>query len=185
MPIRDLFRREPREDGAGWPSRRRRGSVTAHDEIEEAPPAPPVPRSRFSPRAWIGQRNVPANLWVRCGNDRCKELIYTGSSRTSASARSASSTPACRPPSASRCCWTRAPSSKKRGLQPGDPLEFVSAGQRYQDKLIETQAKTGLGEAITCGTGAIEGAALRLAVADFSFMGASMGSVVGEGGAGH
>jgi len=26
---------------------------------------------------WIGGRDVPANLWVRCGNERCKELIYT------------------------------------------------------------------------------------------------------------
>ncbi|MGE3268624.1 MAG: acetyl-CoA carboxylase carboxyltransferase subunit beta, partial [Chloroflexota bacterium] len=65
-------------------------------------------------------------------------------------------------------------------LRPGDPLEFVSAGQRYQEKLVETQTKTGHTEAIICGTGAIEGAAVRLAVADFSFMGASMGSVVGE-----
>lgn len=67
-----------------------------------------------------------------------------------------------------------------RNLRPGDPLGFVSAGQKYQDKLEETQGKTGLSEAIICGTGAIEGANLRIAVADFSFMGASMGSVVGE-----
>jgi acetyl-CoA carboxylase carboxyl transferase subunit beta len=66
------------------------------------------------------------------------------------------------------------------GLRSGDPLGFVSAGQRYPDKIVETQGKTGLTDAVTCGTGAIEGAALRVAVADFSFMGASMGSVVGE-----
>jgi acetyl-CoA carboxylase carboxyl transferase subunit beta len=39
---------------------------------------------------------------------------------------------------------------------------------------------TGLGDAIVCGRAAIEGEACRLAVMDFSFMGGSMGSVVGE-----
>ena len=66
-----------------------------------------------------------------------------------------------------------------RGLH-GDARVRPGAGQRYQDKLVETQDKTGLNEAIICGTGTIEDAPIRIAVADFSFMGASMGSVVGE-----
>ena len=39
---------------------------------------------------------------------------------------------------------------------------------------------TGLGDAMVTGTARIEGHACRLAVMDFSFMGGSMGSVVGE-----
>lgn len=77
MPIRDLFRRDHREDGAGPAEPPAiEAPVTAHDPTDEAPPAPPAQRSRFSPRSWIGQRDVPANLWVRCGNDRCKDPIY-------------------------------------------------------------------------------------------------------------
>jgi acetyl-CoA carboxylase carboxyl transferase subunit beta len=119
---------------------------------------------------------------VRCGNDKCKELIYTREfeknlrvcqkcqfhARLSAKARIA------------QLLDEGSFHEEDAGLRPGDPLGFVSAGQRYQEKLTETQEKTGLSEAILCGTGTIEGAPVRLAVADFSFMGASMGSVVGE-----
>jgi acetyl-CoA carboxylase carboxyl transferase subunit beta len=65
-------------------------------------------------------------------------------------------------------------------LRPADPLGFVSAGQGYQDKLSETQAKTHLAEAMVCGRGIVDGSPLRVAVCDFGFLGASMGSVVGE-----
>jgi acetyl-CoA carboxylase carboxyl transferase subunit beta len=40
--------------------------------------------------------------------------------------------------------------------------------------------KTGLGEAMVIGSGAIDGSPAELAVMDFAFMGGSMGSVVGE-----
>jgi acetyl-CoA carboxylase carboxyl transferase subunit beta len=66
------------------------------------------------------------------------------------------------------------------GLRPADPLDFVSAGQSYRDKLVETAAKARLPEALICGHGAIEEAPVRVAVSEFAFLGASMGSVVGE-----
>jgi len=142
----------------------------------------PHPPSRFSPRAWMRSRDIPADLWVRCGNDRCRELIYTREYEKNLRV-------------CQKCHHHARLSARERiaqllddgsfteedgGLRPGDPLDFVSAGQRYEDKLIESQQKTGLAEAVICGTGAIEEAPLRLAVADFGFMGASMGSVVGE-----
>ncbi len=51
---------------------------------------------------------------------------------------------------------------------------------RYADKLKEAQKKTGLIEAIRTGTGSIEGYPVVFGVMDFSFVGGSMGSVVGE-----
>jgi len=39
------------------------------------------------------------------------------------------------------------------GLLPADPLGFVSLDQPYASKVAETQAKTGLEEAILTGTG--------------------------------
>lgn len=50
----------------------------------------------------------------------------------------------------------------------------------YLDKVKAYQAKTGLKEAVVTGRASIEGIPLLLAIMDFRFLGASMGSVVGE-----
>jgi acetyl-CoA carboxylase carboxyl transferase subunit beta len=187
VPIRDLFRREHRDDGStpapgsDEPAAGMAASPTNGQDETLVPPPPPH-RSRFSPRAWIGGRDVPANLWVRCGNERCKELIYTREFEKNLRVCQKCQFHA-RLPATERIAMLLDEGSfqeEDHGLRPGDPLGFVSAGQRYQDKLIETQDKTGLPEAVICGTGTIEEAPVRVAVADFSFMGASMGSVVGE-----
>jgi acetyl-CoA carboxylase carboxyl transferase subunit beta len=66
----------------------------------------------------------------------------------------------------------------------GDPLKFVKRSkdevQTYPAKLREEMKKSGLNEAVVSGHAAIEGLPLALAVMDFRFLGASMGSVVGE-----
>jgi len=64
-------------------------------------------------------------------------------------------------------------------LTSGDPLEF-SDTKPYVDRLKESQAKTGLKDAIRCGHGKINDQDLVIACMDFSFIGGSMGSVVGE-----
>jgi acetyl-CoA carboxylase carboxyl transferase subunit beta len=64
-------------------------------------------------------------------------------------------------------------------LETTDPLEFK--GRRaYIERLREAQRKTGLKDAVVCGEGLIDGQQIVLAVMDFQFMAASMGSVVGE-----
>ena len=50
----------------------------------------------------------------------------------------------------------------------------------YLDKVRAYQQKTGLGEAVVTGHCTINGQACLLAIMDFRFLGASMGSVVGE-----
>jgi acetyl-CoA carboxylase carboxyl transferase subunit beta len=50
----------------------------------------------------------------------------------------------------------------------------------YLDKVKAYQSKTGLGEAVVTGRAKIESLPVLLAVMDFRFLGASMGSVVGE-----
>ena len=64
-------------------------------------------------------------------------------------------------------------------LRSADPLGFFDL-RPYTERLAEAEMATGLGDAIVCGSAAIEGEACRLAVMDFAFMGGSMGSVVGE-----
>jgi acetyl-CoA carboxylase carboxyl transferase beta subunit len=64
-------------------------------------------------------------------------------------------------------------------LRSDDPLNFFDL-RPYTERLAEAEVSTGLGEAIVIGRAAIEGRPCQLAVMDFSFMGGSMGRVVGE-----
>lgn len=64
-------------------------------------------------------------------------------------------------------------------LTSGDPLQFTDT-KPYVDRLVESQAKTGLKDAIRAGHGKIDGEDLVIACMDFNFIGGSMGSVVGE-----
>lgn len=65
------------------------------------------------------------------------------------------------------------------GLRPVDPLTFTDT-EPYAERIEKTESKTGLKEAVVCGTAAIDEAEFALAVMDFAYMGGSMGSVVGE-----
>ena len=60
-----------------------------------------------------------------------------------------------------------------------DPLHFFDL-RPYAERLAEAELKTDLGEAMIIGQAEIEARPCELAVMDFSFMGGSMGSVVGE-----
>jgi acetyl-CoA carboxylase carboxyl transferase subunit beta len=53
-------------------------------------------------------------------------------------------------------------------------------GESYPDKARKTAAKSGIAEAVISGRMEIEAHAAAVVVTDFSFMGASMGSVYGE-----
>ena len=64
-------------------------------------------------------------------------------------------------------------------LRSADPLEFFDL-KPYVERLAEAELGTGLGDAILTGRAAIDGHPCRLAAMDFTFMGGSMGSVVGE-----
>jgi len=125
-------------------------------------------------------REIPENLWVRC--TRCGELLYVKEFE-----RNLKVCPKCdfhfRLSALERIHLLTDPGSfveEDADLQPGDPLGFVSMGQAYRDKIAETQARTSLTEAIVAGRGRLDGIPVQIAAADFSFIGASMGSVVGE-----
>lgn len=60
-----------------------------------------------------------------------------------------------------------------------DFLQFKDS-KSYQDRINATLAKGGSKDAVITGSGRIEGTPVQIAVFDFSFMGGSMGSVVGE-----
>jgi acetyl-CoA carboxylase carboxyl transferase subunit beta len=60
-----------------------------------------------------------------------------------------------------------------------DPLKFEDT-KKYSDRLKAAQKKTGLKDAIRTGVGKSMGNELVVSCMDFSFIGGSMGSVVGE-----
>src|SRR5919108_2975551 len=124
----------------------------------------------------------PSQLWVRCENERCKELLYVREFENNLKV-------------CHKCEHHARLGARERIAQlvddesfhecdvelgPGDPLAFVAAGERYADKLVETSAKTGEREAAVGGSATLDGLPLELVVLDFAFLGASMGSVVGE-----
>jgi acetyl-CoA carboxylase carboxyl transferase subunit beta len=121
-------------------------------------------------------------LWVRCENEHCRELLYVREFEKNLKV-------------CHKCEHHARLTARERihqlvddgsfverdaELGPADPLEFVVADQSYGDKIRETQEKSGLTEAAVSGSGRIEGEPLELVVMDFAFLGASMGSVVGE-----
>lgn len=60
-----------------------------------------------------------------------------------------------------------------------DTLKFTGMAS-YTDRLKSYQKKTGLKDAVITGVGKIEGQRVAIAVMDFNFIAATMGSVVGE-----
>ena len=60
-----------------------------------------------------------------------------------------------------------------------DPLDFFDL-RPYTERLSEAELNTGQSEAIVIGQATLDGHPFELAVMDFSFMGGSMGSAVGE-----
>lgn len=66
-----------------------------------------------------------------------------------------------------------------KNLSSKDPLKFEDS-KKYADRLKAAQEKTGLKDAVRTAVGKSMGEDLVVACMDFSFIGGSMGSVVGE-----
>jgi len=125
------------------------------------------------------KKNLPDGLWVRC--EFCEEILYRKELE--------------------RNLWTcsacgfhfriRSEDYKRilidegtfveidPDIEPRDPLKFRDS-KKYSDRLKTYQGKTGMKEAILCGTGDINGRKVCLAALEFSFGGGSLGSVMGE-----
>ena len=65
------------------------------------------------------------------------------------------------------------------GMKSGDPLNFVDT-KSYSSRIEATISKTELNDAVRSAYGKMNGQDLVIACMDFSFIGGSMGSVVGE-----
>jgi acetyl-CoA carboxylase carboxyl transferase subunit beta len=122
---------------------------------------------------------IAEGLWIKC--DSCKEIIYRAEVE-----RAGKVCPKCRYPfriSAREriTALTDAGSFEEHhaGLTSADPLGFKDT-KRYRDRVKQAQQKTGVNDAVVCGLARIGDLPAVLCVFEFSFMGGSMGSVVGE-----
>jgi acetyl-CoA carboxylase carboxyl transferase subunit beta len=66
-----------------------------------------------------------------------------------------------------------------KSMTSGDPLKFEDT-KKYPDRIKAGQKKSGLKDAIRTAHGSLNGKTVVIAAMDFTFIGGSMGSVVGE-----
>jgi len=123
--------------------------------------------------------DVPDGVWVKC--DGCKRTIYEGelveNGRVCTSCGHHFDLTA--PQRIEMLADEGSFVEFGAELVPCDPLEFVAA-KSYDAQLVAASEKSGLPEAVVTGHAAIAGETVVMAVMDFRFIGASMGSVVGE-----
>jgi acetyl-CoA carboxylase carboxyl transferase subunit beta len=125
------------------------------------------------------KKQVPENLYTKC--KKCEEAIYTKDLEKNLFV-------------CTKCNYHFRLTANQRiellvdegtfvefdeGITAADPLGFVS-NAAYSDKLTEAKEKTNLKEAITSGKAQIGGIPIVMGVFNFSFIGGSMGAVVGE-----
>lgn len=125
------------------------------------------------------KKDMPGGLWIKCEN--CGAMLFR--KEFEAKNRVCSS---CgyhfTLPGRERIAVTADPGSFEEmftGLLAEDRLGFVDRVP-YAKKLEDTRAKTGEEDAAITGTATIKGLPCVLAVMNFSFLGGSMGMVVGE-----
>jgi len=127
----------------------------------------------------VRKRDVPDGLWEKCPG--CGEILYAKELEKSLQvcSKCGHHFPLGRlkriellADSGSFCEWDA-------GMTSVDPLGFTGKDS-YVAKLESNRKKTGFNDAVTCGAARLDGREIGLGVMDFSFLGASMGSVVGE-----
>lgn len=128
----------------------------------------------------LGSRlDVPGNLWVKC--PKCQKALFSKDLESSQKV-----CPSCNyhfklsaKERISQLCDENTFKEIFARIEPRDFLQFVDS-KPYKNRIEEAQEKSGLKDAIITGEAKIEGEPVGLAVMDFSYMGGSMGSVIGE-----
>ncbi|MBF0472791.1 MAG: acetyl-CoA carboxylase carboxyltransferase subunit beta [Nitrospirae bacterium] len=122
---------------------------------------------------------IPQGLWVKCSS--CKEIVYSKEF-----IKNLEVCPKCNYHSRIGA-YTRINllvdhesfSETNPNLVSADPLNFVDTIS-YKERLTISQEKSRLKETVVTGLASIKGIPISLVVMDFSFLGGSMGSAVGE-----
>lgn len=136
-------------------------------------------RSKVSIQQEAQRKEIPDGMWSKC--DRCGEIIH----RKQLEEQSFTCVKCghhFRIGSAEYIALLLDSGSFKemdRKIRSSDPLGFTDT-RPYKQRIKDSIKKTGLFDAVRIGTGKIHGTPVVLGVMDFTFIGGSMGSVVGE-----
>ena len=124
-------------------------------------------------------KSVPEGVWIKCS--ACDAQLYRNELE-----RNVQVCPKCnfhmRIGARKRLDSFLDPNSQQElgaQLEPQDPLKFRDS-KKYKDRIVQAQKKTGEKDALVAVTGTLHGRPVVVCAFEFSFMGGSMGSVVGE-----
>jgi acetyl-CoA carboxylase carboxyl transferase subunit beta len=127
----------------------------------------------------MSKGKVPEGLWEKC--DGCSAVLYKPELEAALMV-------------CPKCGHHHAISARRRlaaffdeggtqelsaSLEPTDPLKFRDS-KKYKDRIVAAQKQTGEKDALIAMRGTLKGNPLAAVAFEFSFMGGSMGSVVGE-----
>jgi len=147
--------------------------------VDIAPPNPTAAEAPLDLETRPVKKGVPEGLWLRCPG--CGETLFRKSFEASYRV-------------CPKCRHHGRLSGRERveqlvdqgtfeainaDMAPADPLAFVDL-QPYRQRIAESQRKTGQNDGVQTGHAFIKGRKVVLACMDFTFMGGSMGSVIGE-----
>ncbi|MBF0255358.1 MAG: acetyl-CoA carboxylase carboxyltransferase subunit beta [Gammaproteobacteria bacterium] len=125
------------------------------------------------------KKGVPEGLWAKC--PKCEAILYRSELE-----RNLDVCPKCGHHSRIGArrrldVFLDEGSGEELGaeLAPADPLKFKDS-QKYKERITQAQKKTSEKDALIVMSGKLKGHRLVAAAFEFSFMGGSMGSVVGE-----
>ena len=124
------------------------------------------------------ESRVPEGLWIKCPS--CAQIIYNKDLAASLSVCTKCGhhfrlTAAERLRSLFDGDWQEHDS----GLMSTDPLQFTDT-KPYRERLQKTIAGTGMKDAVVVATGQLDGLGVVISAMEYSFIGGSMGVVVGE-----
>ncbi|MFT5233169.1 MAG: acetyl-CoA carboxylase carboxyl transferase subunit beta [Candidatus Krumholzibacteriia bacterium] len=125
------------------------------------------------------KKEVPDNLWSKCPS--CSEILYHRELERSfwVCGSCGHHLPFTTEQYISLLFDEGSWNETHRGLTSVDSLNFKDS-KRYRDRIKSTRAKSGKEDAVITGRARMGRVPVCVAIMDFSFMGGSMGSVVGE-----
>src|SRR5262245_35301707 len=124
------------------------------------------------------QSRVPEGLWVKCPS--CSQIIYNKDLAASLSVCTKCAHHfRLSAPDRLRSLFDGSWKEYDRGLTSTDPLKFTDT-KPYHKRLDTSIAATGMKDAVVTATGRINGIETVVAAMEYSFIGGSMGVVVGE-----
>ncbi|MDH5299957.1 MAG: acetyl-CoA carboxylase, carboxyltransferase subunit beta [Gammaproteobacteria bacterium] len=125
------------------------------------------------------KRTVPEGLWTKCNG--CEAVLFKSELE-----RSQDVCPKCghhgRIGARKRLNWFLDEAGREEigaNLEPDDVLKFKDS-KKYKDRIVQAQKATGEKDALIAMKGFLHGNPVVAVAFEFSFMGGSMGSVVGE-----